>query len=105
MFNTKLIKLIYLHYTHRLGNPTKSMKSKPRLIIVKFVRYNTRNAIYGSKKVLKGKGVSVTECLTAKRIKMLEKARELHRFVNVWSQDCKIMFFDKTINKVTVFYN
>ena len=105
MFNTKLIKLIYLHYTHRLGNPKNSIKSKPRLIIVKFVRYNTRNAIYGSKKSFKGKGISVTGCLTAKRIKILEKARELHRFVNVWSQDCKIMFFDKTINKVNVFYN
>ena len=55
MFNTKLIKLIYLHYTHRLGNPKNSIKSKPRLIIVKFVRYNTRNAIYGTKKSFKRK--------------------------------------------------
>ena len=36
---------------------------------------------------------------------MLEKARELHGFVDVWSQDDKIIFFDKTINKVNVFYN
>ena len=36
---------------------------------------------------------------------MLEKARELHGFVNVWSEDDKIMFFDKTINKVNVNYN
>ena len=47
----------------------------------------------------------MTESLTAKRIRLLEKARKLHRFVNVWSQDCKIMFFDKTINKVNIFYN
>ena len=38
-------------------------------------------------------------------IKMLEKARELHGLVNVWSQDGKTMFFDKTINKVNVFCN
>ena len=43
--------------------------------------------------------------LTTNRIKMLEKARELHGLVNVWSQDGKIMFFDKTINKVNVFYD
>ena len=41
---------------------------------------STRN-----KKVLKGEGISVTESLTAMRIKMLEKVRELHGFVNVWS--------------------
>ena len=41
---------------------------------------STRN-----KKVLKGEGISVTESLTTMRIKMLEKVRELHGFVNVWS--------------------
>ena len=44
------------------------------------------------------------ESLTAKRIKVLEKARKLHGFVNVWSQDGKIII-DKTINKASVFYN
>ena len=91
--------------SHRLRNTKKSIKAKPRLIVVKFVRYNTRNKIYRNKKVLKGKGISVTESLTAKRIKMLQKARELHGFVNVQPQDDKIMFFDKTINKVNIFYN
>ena len=33
---------------------------------------------------------------------MLEKAGELHGFVNVCSQDGKIMFFDKTINNVFI---
>ena len=47
----------------------------------------------------------MTESLTARRIKILEKAKELHRYVNVCSHDGKIMFFDKTINKVNVFYN
>ena len=42
--------------SHRLGNPKQSIKAKPRPIIVKFVRYNTRNTIYRNKKVLKGKG-------------------------------------------------
>ena len=91
--------------SHRLGKPKISIKAKPRPNIVKFVRYNTKNTIYRNKKFLKGKGISVTESLTAKRIKMLEEARELHGFVNVWLQDGKIMFFDQTINKVNVFYN
>ena len=33
----------------------------------------------------------MTESLTVKKIKMLGKGRELHGFVNVWSQDGKIL--------------
>ena len=72
---------------------------------MKYVRYNTRNIIYRSNKVLKEKGITVTENLTSKGIKMLEKTRKLHVYVKVWSQDSKIIFFDKTINKAKVFYN
>lgn len=63
-----------------------------------------RNIIYRNKNVLKGKGISVREILTAKRIKMSEKARQLHGFGNVWSQHGKITFFDETISKVNVSY-
>ena len=49
--------------SHRLGNPKKSIKAKPQPIIVKYVRYNTRNIIYRNKNVLKGKQISVTESL------------------------------------------
>ena len=91
--------------SHKPGNPNKFIKAKPRPVIVKFVRYNIRNTIYRNKRFLKGKRISVMESLTAKRFKMLEKARKLHEFLNVWSQDDKIMFFDKTINNVKVFYN
>ena len=91
--------------SHRLGKPKSSKNSKPRPIIVKFVRYNSHNRIYRNKKKLKGTGISVTESLTAKRINMLEKAREEHTFNNVWSQDGKIMFFDKNTNKVKTYYS
>ena len=50
---------------------SKSAKSRP--IIVKFVRYNTRNRIYRNKKKLKGTGISVVESLTANGISMFEK--------------------------------
>ena len=81
--------------SHRLGKPKSSKNAKPRPIIIKFVRYNTRNRIHRNKKKLKGTGISVTESLTAERINILEKAREEHTFNNVWSQDGRIMFFDK----------
>ena len=77
--------------SHRLGKPKSSKNAKPRSILVK-LRYNTCNKIYRNKKKLKGIGMSVTESLTAKRINILEKAREEHTFNNVWSQDGKIVF-------------
>ena len=82
------------------GKPKPSKNANSCPIIVKFVRYNTRNRIHRNKKKLKGTGISVMEILTAKRINMLEKAREEHTFNNVWSHDGKIMFFDKNKNKV-----
>ena len=91
--------------SHRLGKPKSSKNAKPRPIIVKFVRYTSRNRIYRNKKKLKGTGISLTESLTAKRINVLEKAREEHTFNNVWSQDGKIMFFDKNTNKVKTYYS
>ena len=91
--------------SHRLGNSKSSKNTKPRPIIVKFVRYNTRNRIYRNKEKLKGTGISVIESLTAKRINMLEKGREEHTFNNVWSQDGKIKFFNKNTNKVKTWYS
>ena len=91
--------------SHKLGKPKSSRNAKPRPIIVKFVRYNTRNRIYRNKKKLKGTEISVKESLTAKRINMLEKAREEYIFNNVWSEDGKIMFFDKNTNKVKTYYS
>ena len=61
--------------------------------------------IYRNKSVLKGKEISVMESLTAKRIKISKKTKKLYGFVHVWSQDDKIMFYVKSINKVKDFYN
>ena len=69
------------------------------------MRYNTCNKIYRNKKKFRGTGISVTESLAAERISMLEKAREEYTFNNVWSQDGKIMFFDKNTNKVKTYYS
>ena len=49
--------------------------------------------------------MSVRESLISKRSNMLEKAREEHAFNNVWSQDGKIMFFDKSTSKFKTYYS
>ena len=57
---------------HRIGNPKPTKKKRP--IIVKFVRYNLRHNIFKSKKLLKEKGVSITEYLTKYRMAKLNEA-------------------------------
>ena len=89
--------------THRIGKAKSDGKSRP--IIIKFVRYNTRNKVFRKKKQLKGSGVSITESLTARKISQLKKAREEHEFKNVWSVDGRIMYLDKNDNKVKVYHD
>ena len=89
--------------THRL--PGKKPNEKSRPIIVKFVRYNTRNLIFKNKKKLKGPRISITENLRAKRMKKLQTAIEEHEFKNLWTQDGKIMYWDAVGGRVKLYYN
>ena len=50
------IKTEDIDRSHRLGKSKSSINDKPCPIIVKFVRYSTRNRIYINKKKLKGTG-------------------------------------------------
>ena len=99
------ITIHYIDKTHRLGK-RKLDNNVPRPIIAKFTRCNVRNRIFKTKKKLKGKTVSITESVTKRRVVELKKAREMHGFRNVWSQDVKILFSDVNgRNKVKVFYD
>ena len=60
--------------THWLGK-RKLDNSVPRPIIVKFTRYNVPNRIFKTKKILKGKTMSITEVLTKRRLVELKKAK------------------------------
>ena len=88
---------------HRIGDP-KTKKRKVRPMIVKFVRYYDRKQVFSKEKLLKGKGISITESLTSFRMKKLEEARAKHGFKNVWSIDGRIMFKNAN-DKPSVYYN
>ena len=62
------------------------------LVIVKFVRYNTRNLALKNKNKLKRSRISITENIAAKRMKKLQTAREEHRFKIFWMQGERIMY-------------
>ena len=63
-----------LDRSHRIGNSKTKKREIP--IIVKLVRYNLIHNIFKNKKLLKGKGVSITKSLTKDRMAKLNKGRE-----------------------------
>ena len=89
--------------THRIGKPKNN--GKPRPVIIKFVRYNDRKKIFSSKKLLKDSGVSITESLTAFRMKKLTNARETFRFRNVWTVDRRIFYSENGSQHAKIYYN
>ena len=92
-----------INRSHRIGR--KKDEQRPRPIIVKLTRYNTRKKVFASKRKLKGTGVSITESLTAKRMEQLNKAKEGHGFTNVWTTDGRILFKRPNENKSNLFYD
>ena len=89
--------------SHRIGK--KKDGQRPRPIIVKLRRYNTRKKVSASKRKLKGTGVSIAESLSVKRMEQLNKAREEHSFTNVWTTDGRILFKRPNENKGNLFYD
>ena len=89
---------------HRIGKKRAS-SSKPRPVIVKFARYNTRQKVFKSKRKLKGKNISITENLTGYRMGVLNKAREKFGFKNVWTYDGRILYKDNNDGqKIEIYY-
>ena len=75
-----------LNRSHRIGK--SSSKSKRRPIIVKFISYNDRREIFNNKKRLKGTGLSITESLTAERMRQLKKARDQFGCSQLMEESC-----------------
>ena len=66
---------------------------KKNPIIIKFVRRSIRNLVFYHKKNLKfikGAKLSITESLTKRRLKLLEEARSVFKFKNVWTTKCEV---------------
>ena len=91
-----------LNRSHRIGK--SNAKSKRRPIVVKFISYNDHSEIFNNKKRLKGICVSITESLTAERIRLLKIARDQFGFKDVWSINGRIMCKDSTSAKPKLFY-
>ena len=88
---------------HRVGKPKQNKRTR-RPIITKFVQYNCRRRIFLIKKI-KNTGISITESLTAKRMEMLNKAKEHVGFRNVSALDGRIYYLAEGSTKPQIFRN
>ena len=80
--------------SHRIGSRNNSA-GRPRAIIVKLARYNTRAAVFRAKKLLKNTKIMITESLTAQRMTVLKKAKNQFGPRNVWTSDGEILTKNK----------
>ena len=80
--------------SHRVGRPGNARGGKPRPIVARFVRWDTRTGILRSKKKLKGhaayNGVFVSEQLSPVRAKLLHAVKNDADTARTWTIDGKI---------------
>lgn len=82
------LELSKIDRSHRVG-PRVGNKSRP--IIVKFVSYADRNALFKSKKYLRNTGITIREDLTRIRMGLLKQAIEHFGLHSVWTFDGNIV--------------
>ena len=86
---TKSMKPEEIKRSHRLGKFNPRAKH-PRPIIARFDKEVRKIEIFREKKVLKGKGVTLSENLTARRKDIYNAACNLLGYKNVWSLEGRI---------------
>ena len=82
LFNSTLgtaLKESDISVMHRLPGPSgsNSASTRPSPVLVQFTNGKTRNLVLSKRRLLKGKSVSLTEQLTAKKTALLKKANGL----------------------------
>ena len=89
------MEMASIQRSHRVGRrndsrPTRSNQVKPRPIIIRFRDWSERVRVFKNKRQLKGKGISITENLTKKRMQLLQLAKVKFGHNNVWTIEGRI---------------
>ena len=85
--------------SHRMGprinaRNTRNKRVKPRLVIFRLSDFRIRKEIFKNKRKLKGKGVSITENLTHRRLNLLKLAQTKYGFDKVWTMEGRVTYKD-----------
>ena len=75
-----------------VAHPLKTKKGTRNVVIVRFNNRTIRDTIYDNKRFLKNhnSNVSITEHLTDANLELLDGARDLLGFRNVWTRSCRV---------------
>ena len=85
------------------GVPLSGQATKPPPVLIQFINKKTRNSTLEKRRLLKGRGFTITEQLTHRRATLLRKATECvssKRVASAWSHDGKILV--KTLTNRTI---
>ena len=84
---------------------TRNNRVRPRPVIFRLSDFRIRKAIFKNKRKLKGKGISITENLSVRRMNLLKLAQTKYGIANVWSIEGRVTMKDGnnfiTINSET----
>lgn len=91
-----------IDYCFRLGKKSPSKSDRYRPLLIHFSTTADREAVWSSKKTLKGSKIMLTESLTKTRLDLLKKARSIFTPNNVWTRsgDIKILLPDSSISTI-----
>ncbi|MEW8546875.1 MAG: hypothetical protein AB2693_25450 [Candidatus Thiodiazotropha sp.] len=78
-----------IEIAHRVGGLSRN-STQPRSIIVKFMRRSDKMEIMLRRKHLKGSGISISDDLTIKNVRLIKQARTNERIEAAWSWDGKV---------------
>ncbi|XP_041453251.1 uncharacterized protein LOC121406304 [Lytechinus variegatus] len=97
----------HIDRSHRItprsrSNVSQQAAQKPRPIIIKFSRYNTRHEIYKARSKLKGTDVFIHEDLTANRQAIVNKLRFHENVKKVWTLDGRITALNADGRKISI---
>lgn len=91
-----------IEIAHRIGVKSRD-PNKPRTIIVKFVRRSDKLDVMLRRKSLKGKGISISDDLTVKNVKLINEVRDHERIEAAWSWDGKVYAKGKNGHKLKLY--
>lgn len=78
-----------IEIAHRVGVQSRN-SNQTRSIIVKFIRRSDKMDIMLRRKLLKGSGISISDDLTARNVRLIKHARTNERIEAAWSWDGKV---------------
>ncbi|KAG5891144.1 hypothetical protein JTB14_005479 [Gonioctena quinquepunctata] len=95
-------------YCYRVGRPNikttaeERNQTKPRAILIRFLKFKDRQKVMENRQQLKGSGVVIREDLSKKKLDLMKSAANKYSYRNVWSMNGEVFVNDSGRKKKIV---